>query len=83
MSESMDHARQVAMSDLVGKISTKVETRFDFVLTNKDGKKSEEQMEKIIRSYSSARLDNVSEYVEKDHGKYVVWLSFIYKTGDC
>ena len=57
MSESMDHARQVAIGDLVGNISTDVETRFDFVLTNKDGKKSEGQMEKIIKTYSSTRLD--------------------------
>lgn len=73
MSESMDHARQVAMGDLVGKISTDVETRFDFVLTNKDGKKSKGQMEKIIKTYSSTRLDNVKEYVAKDHGKYVIY----------
>lgn len=73
MSESMDHARQVAMGDLVGKISTKVETRFDFLLTNKDGKMSEGQMEKIIKTYSSTRLDNVSEYVAKDHGKFVIY----------
>lgn len=73
MSESMDQARQVAMGDLVGKISTKVESQFQFILTNKDNAKSEGQMEKIIRSYSSTRLDNVEEYIDKDHGKYVVY----------
>lgn len=73
MSESMDQARQVAMGDLVGKISTKVESQFQFILTNKDNAKSEGQMEKIIRSYSSTRLDNVEEYIDKDHGKFVVY----------
>jgi hypothetical protein len=73
MSESMDHARQVAMGDLVGKISTKVESQFQFLLTNKDNAKSEGQMEKIIRTYSSTRLDNVEEYLDKDHGKHVVY----------
>lgn len=73
MSESMDHARLVAMSDLVGKISSNVESRFDFVLSNKDNKNSEGQMEKIIRTYSSAKLDNVSEYIDEDHGKHVVY----------
>ena len=73
MSESMDQARQVAMGDLVGKISTKVESQFQFILTNKDNAKSEGQMEKIIRSYSSTRLDNVEEYLDKDHGKFVVY----------
>ena len=73
MSESMDQARQVAIGDLVGKISTKVESQFQFLLTNKDNAKSEGQMEKIIRTYSSTRLDNVEEYIDKDHGKFVVY----------
>lgn len=73
MSESMDQARQVAMGDLVGKISTNVKTRFDIALSNTDGKKSESKMEKIIRSYSSVRLNNVSERIDKDHGYYVIF----------
>ena len=73
MSESMDHARQVAMSDLVGKISTNVKTRFEYLITNRDNKMSDGQMEKIIKTYSSMRLDNVSEYMEKDHGKFVIY----------
>ena len=73
MSESMDQARLVAMSDLVGKISSKVESRFEYLITNKDNKQSEGRMEKIIRTYSSVKLDNVSEHVERDHGKNVVY----------
>ena len=73
MSESMDQARLVAMNDLVSKISTKVESQFEYILTNKDNRQSEGKMDKIIRTYSSAKLDNVSEYIAKDHGKYVVY----------
>lgn len=73
MSESMDHARQVAMADLVGKISSKVESQFIYILGNTNNKESEGKMEKIIRSYSSVTLNNVSEYVDKDHGKSVVY----------
>ena len=73
MSESMDQARQVAMGDLVGKISSRVESQFEFLLTNKDNKQSEGKVEKIIRTYSSTRLDNVEEYLDKDHGKHVVY----------
>ncbi|MBQ7426747.1 MAG: LPP20 family lipoprotein [Prevotella sp.] len=73
MSESMDHARQVAMSDLVSKISTKVISRFEYLITNQGNKMSDGQMEKIIKTYSSMRLDNVSEYMEKDHGEFVIY----------
>lgn len=73
MSESMDQARLVAMSDLVGKISTKVESHFGYILSNKDNSESKAYMEKVIRTYSSVKLDNVSEYIEKDHGKHVVY----------
>lgn len=73
VSESMDQARLVAMNDLVSKISTKVESQFEYILTNKDNRQSEGKMDKIIRTYSSAKLDNVSEYIAKDHGKYVVY----------
>lgn len=74
MSESMDHARLVAMSDLVGKISTVVKSRFEYVLGNKDNKESKSYMEKVIRTYSSVKLNNVSEYVEEaHHGKYIVY----------
>lgn len=73
MSESMDHARQVAMGDLVSKISTKVISRFEYLVTNQGNKMSDGQMEKIIKTYSSMRLDNVSEYMEKDHGKFAIY----------
>ena len=73
MSESMDHARQVAMGDLVSKISTKVISRFEYLITNQGNKMSDGQMEKIIKTYSSMRLDNVSEYMEKDNGEFVIY----------
>ena len=73
MSESMDQARLVAMSDLVGKISTNVESQFNYILSNKDNSESKSYMEKVIRTYSSVKLDNVAEYLEKDHGKFVIY----------
>ena len=47
MSESMDQARLVAMSDLVGKISTKVISQFDYILSNKNNSESKAYMEKV------------------------------------
>ena len=73
MSESMDQARLVAMSDLVGKISTKVISQFDYILSNKNNSESKAYMEKVVRTYSSVKLENVDEHVDKEHGKFVVY----------
>lgn len=73
---SIDEARQSALSDLSGKISVKVKSRFDFILKNENkGNQvdSEERMKGIIRSYSSVTLNNVSEYVIREKSNYTVY----------
>lgn len=72
----LEEARQTALSDLSSKISTKVQSQFEYVLENKSkGQQvdSETKMKNIIRSYTSTTLKNVSEHVEKDKGEYVVY----------
>lgn len=72
----LEEARQTALSDLSGKISTKVQSQFEYVLENKSkGQQvdSETKMKNIIRSYTSTTLKNVSEHLEKEKGKYVVY----------
>ena len=72
----LEEARQTALSDLSSKISTKVQSQFEYVLENKaKGQQvdSETKMKNIIRSYTSTTLKNVSEHLEKDKGKYVVY----------
>lgn len=72
----LEEARQTALSDLSSKISTKVQSQFEYVLENKSkGAQvdSETKMKNIIRSYTSTTLKNVSEHVEKDKAKYVVY----------
>ena len=69
-------ARQQAMADLAGRISTKVESRFSHVLQNKTkGSKvsSESKVSNILQTYSSVTLDNVAEYQVKEHGEFTVY----------
>lgn len=76
VNSELEEARQTALSDLSSKISTKVQSQFEYVLENKSkGQQvdSETKMKNIIRSYTSTTLKNVSEHVEKDKGKYVVY----------
>ena len=73
ISESLEEARLTALNDLVGKISTRVESRFEYLITNKDNVLSESKMEKIIKTYSLMRLNNVSEYMEKEHDRFVIY----------
>lgn len=73
---SIDEARQIALSDLSGKISVRVRSQFDYHVANetKDNTTStEERMKGIIKSYSSVTLNNVNEYVVKDKSNYVVY----------
>lgn len=73
---SLDKARQTALSDLAGKISTKVESQFDYLIDQKTKNRdvvSESNMKKIIRSYSSVTLDNVAEHIEKGKEGFVVY----------
>ena len=69
-------ARQNAMADLAGRISTKVESQFSHVLQNKrrgDKVSSESKMNNIIQTYTSVTLDNVAEYQVKERGEFVVY----------
>ena len=76
VNSELEEARQTALSDLSSKISTKVQSQFEYVLENKTKGQlvdSETKMKNIIRSYTSTTLKNVSEHVEKDKGMYVVY----------
>ena len=76
VNSELEEARQTALSDLSSKISTKVQSQFEYVLENKSkGQQvdSETKMKNIIRSYTSTTLKNVSEHLEKEKGKYVVY----------
>ena len=76
VNSELEEARQTALSDLSGKISTKVQSQFEYVLENKSKGQdvdSETKMKNIIRSYTSTTLKNVSEHVEKEKDKYVVY----------
>ena len=75
MSKNLENARLVAFNDLAGKISSKVESQFSFVISQKT--KGEEvesitQMNNIIKSYSSVTLNNVSEYIENNKSGDIV-----------
>jgi nitrogen fixation protein FixH len=77
----LEEARQTALSDLSGKISTKVQSQFEYVLENKSkGQQvdSETKMKNIIRSYTSTTLKNVSEHLEKEKGKYYFEFDIFY-----
>lgn len=76
VSPSIDEARQMALSDLAGKISVKVSSQFDYHVANESKGKTvntEERMKGIIKSYSAVTLNNVAEYVVKDKSNYVVY----------
>lgn len=76
VNSELEEARQTALSDLSGKISTKVQSQFEYVLENKSKGQdvdSETKMKNIIRSYTSTTLKNISEHVEKEKDKYVVY----------
>lgn len=76
IASSIDEARQIALSDLSGKISVKVSSQFDYHVANESKGKTvstEERMKGIIKSYSAVTLNNVAEYVVKDKSNYVVY----------
>lgn len=76
MSPSIDEARQMALSDLAGKISVKVSSQFNYHVSNENkGQTSntEEKMMGIIKSYSAVTLNNVAEYSVKEKGNFVVY----------
>ena len=74
--DALDDARQMALSDLSGKISTRVESQFSYVMSQQQNGKhmdTNEQMGGIIRSYSAVTLSGVSEYIAKEKPQYVVY----------
>ncbi|MBP5772380.1 MAG: LPP20 family lipoprotein [Bacteroidaceae bacterium] len=74
--DNLDDARQMAESDLAGKIQTNVQSRFDYVINQQNkGKQvsSDAKMKNIIRSYTAVTLNNVSEYIAKQKPKFVVY----------
>ncbi|MBP5340105.1 MAG: LPP20 family lipoprotein [Prevotella sp.] len=75
-SANLEEARQLAMADLAGRISSKVESQFSHVLqSSAKGKNvsSESKMNSIIQTYSSVTLNNVGEYQAKEKGQVVVY----------
>ncbi len=65
----LEKARQSALSALVSNISVNVSSQFNYASTEEmrnGALKSEEKLHSIIRSYSTAALNNVDEYVERD-----------------
>ena len=73
---SIEEARQTALSDLAGQISTKVSSQFNYELINENkGQKvdSESRMKSVINSYSNVTLKDVAEYVVQDKKGYVVY----------
>lgn len=76
ISAQLDDARQLALSDLAGKISTKVEQRFDYVIKseNTDRRSNyQEKMNNIVHSYSSVKLNNVAEHLVKERSQFTVY----------
>lgn len=72
----IDIARQSALNALISRISVSVQSQFSYVASeeNKNGDLvSEEKMNSIIKSYSSATLNNVEEYIEKKKNEYNVY----------
>lgn len=73
---NIEEARQTALSDLASKISTKVISRFDYVLTNENKGNyvnSEARMKNVINSYTNVTLKNVAEHVVKGKQEYTVF----------
>ena len=73
---NIEEARQTALSDLASKISTKVISRFDYVLTNENkgnSVNSEARMKNVINSYTNVTLKNVAEHVVKGKQEYTVF----------
>lgn len=72
----IDMARQSALNALISRISVSVQSQFSYIASeeSKNGELvSEEKMNSIIKSYSSATLKNVEEYVEKKKDEYNVY----------
>lgn len=73
---NIEEARQTALSNLASKISTKVSSQFNYVLTNENkGQEvnSDARMKNVINSYTNVTLKDVSEYVVEGKQEYTVF----------
>lgn len=73
---NIEKARESALSSLVSSISVNVSSQFSYKSSEKSNGSdidSEEKVNMIIQSYSSAVLNNVEEYVEQKKGIYTVY----------
>lgn len=76
ISEDIDKARQVALSDLSSKISVHVQSQISYSASEEmssDRHMSEEKITNVIKSYSSGTLRNVREYAEKSKNEYHIY----------
>lgn len=72
----LEKARQSALSSLVSSISVNVSSQFSSISSEKSSGSnidSEEKVNMIIQSYSSAVLNNVDEYIEQKKGIFTVY----------
>ncbi len=75
ISTDYQEAREYAKSDLVNKVSSSFESRFDYVAeeVKKQNKiSSKEVVNNVIRSYSFMQLHDFDEYCEKNRSEYIV-----------
>ena len=73
---NIEEARQTALNNLASKISTKVSSQFNYVLTNENKNKevnSETRMKNVINSYTNVTLKDVSEHVIDGKKEYTVF----------
>lgn len=76
VNSDLEQARQSALSSLVSNISVNVSSQFSYSAaeeTKDNQTNSEEKVNSIIKSYSTAALNNVDEYVEHNKGDYTVY----------
>lgn len=73
---NIEEARQTALNNLASKISTKVSSQFNYVLTNENKNQevnSETRMKNVINSYTNVTLKDVSEHVIDGKKEYTVF----------
>ena len=76
IAENLEEARNAALSNLVSLISVNVQSRFNYIASQKtkdDDLTAEETVDMIVNSYASATLNNVAEYVEEGKDGYTVY----------
>lgn len=76
VSRDLEEARQSALAGLVSSISVNVSSQFSHSVSEQhkgEQLTSDEKVNSIIKSYSTAALNNVDEYVEQNKGEYIVY----------